>query len=106
MNCQKNKKNFLLFSLGLTVLFLALVQIFASHCLSTAGKTVGELELQAEKISRQNFILAEEIDALGSLSAVRLRAEALGFRATENLVYLTSPAPLAWSRPALFAKAR
>jgi cell division protein FtsL len=80
------------------VLFLALVQVYISHRLTTAGKLVGETEAKTEQVRQENEIIQEEIDQEGSLTVVAERAEELGFRPAKEIVYLTPETPVALNR--------
>ena len=79
------------------ILLLALVQIYVSHRLATAGKLVAELENETLKIRDENQKLREEISHLGSLSVVFEKAHKLGFKTTKEVVYLTPEVPVALS---------
>ena len=77
------------------IVVLALVQIYVSHRLATAGKRVAELENTALAISEKNQQLREEISCLGSLAVVSEKARHLGFKTTSEIVYLTPKVPVA-----------
>ena len=77
------------------ILLLALVQIYVSYRLATAGKQVAGLENEALKIRDENQELQEEISYLGSLAVVSEKAHQLGFKTTQEVVYLTPEVPVA-----------
>ncbi|HUW21994.1 MAG TPA: hypothetical protein VMW41_05030 [Candidatus Bathyarchaeia archaeon] len=91
MNKKRPKKFFYVVSIFFSlVLFLALVQIYVSHRLATAGKVVAELENEVLRTREENQKLCEGIDQKGSLSVISQKAQALGFRPLADIVYLTS----------------
>lgn len=92
---KKISKTNLLKLLLAAVIVLALIQVYASHRLSTAGKLVAELEEKAEKIQSENKLLKEEINQLGSLSVIYQKAQSLGFKPASQIVYLSSEIPVA-----------
>jgi cell division protein FtsL len=96
---KKKKKSLALIKfLSFLVVFLALVQVFISYRLATAGKLVAELESQAAELRTENDQLREVINQEGSLLAVLKKAESLGFKSIEKIVYLTSEVPVALGR--------
>ena len=96
MTLKQTKRKLSLTSLviGLAIV-LGLVQLFISHRLATAGESVRILEARAAELEQINLLLEEEIAQTGSLQVVAKRAEELGFVRTDQVVYLTSPVPVA-----------
>ena len=92
----KKKKTFNLVKILLaSVLGLALVQIFISHRLATAGKLVAEFETETVRIKAENERLEEKINQEGSLAIISQKATELGFKPIDQIVYLTSEVPVA-----------
>jgi len=99
MKSLQPKKTFgILKIVVVSILFLALTQIYVSHRLATAGKLVGKLEEEAEKIRMENGKIKELVSQKGSLSVVFEKAEKLGFTPVGEVFYLTSEIPVALGR--------
>lgn len=79
----------------LLILFLALTQLYICQRLATAGKVVAELEVKAGQISAKNGEIKEQIVETGSLSYIYEKAQELGFKSVDRIVYLTSEVPVA-----------
>jgi len=96
MNHQKSeKKSKLTFFVALLVLVLALVQLFISYRLATAGEIVSQLELKADQIKQKNVLLEEEISRQGSLAQISQKAQEQGFVKNSQVLYLTPEIPVA-----------
>lgn len=77
------------------VAVLAAVELLVSHRLATAGETVRELDLQAEKLSQENQLLRESVASQGSLLDLAARATEIGLTRTSKIVSYTSEVPVA-----------
>lgn len=78
-----------------SILVLALFEIYISHRLATAGKTVGEAEAQAAVVRAENERLQEVMNQKSSLAVIFAKAQELGFKSAENIFYLSSEIPVA-----------
>lgn len=81
--------------IGFMVLILALVQLFVSQRLATAGEEVRQLETEAAQLENENRILADEIGKMGSLSMISSKARDLGLVRTTQVFHLTPQVPVA-----------
>jgi len=79
----------------LLVIFLGLVQVYLSQRLASAGKAVADLEKEAAEISLENEKLLENLNNQGSLAVVFEKAQSLGFRPANEVLYFTSEVPVA-----------
>lgn len=77
------------------VVILALAQLAITHRLATAGETIKEIEIKAQRLEDKNELLRQEITQLGSLRRVAQEAEELGFVRQNNLLHLTPEVPVA-----------
>ncbi|MBN1263324.1 MAG: hypothetical protein JW991_03115 [Candidatus Pacebacteria bacterium] len=80
------------------ILLLALIQLFASHRLATAGKLVAEIEAEAAVIKTQNDYFIEDLDRLSSLTNISGKARGLGFIPAGEVLYLAPQIPVALGR--------
>lgn len=80
------------------VLVLALVQLFISHRLATAGEKVEQFEIRTVQIEQENSLLKEKIGQMGALSRISQEAKKLGLVRTSKILYLTSQIPVALGR--------
>jgi len=77
------------------VIALALVQLFITNRLSTAGGSIKEMEIQASRLEDKNEQLRQDVNRFGSLRRISQEAEKAGFVANSQLFYLTPEIPVA-----------
>ncbi|MFH1289167.1 MAG: hypothetical protein ABIH88_00420 [Patescibacteria group bacterium] len=71
------------------IVFLAVAQIFITHSLASSSAVAGEIELKIARLEEETEILKGEINELGSLRRVISEAEAHGFMAQIDMIYLS-----------------
>lgn len=81
--------------IGVIALVLALIQLFISQRLATAGEEVRQFESKAAQIGEENRILVEEIGKMGSLSMISFKAREIGLVKTTQVFHLTPQIPVA-----------
>ena len=89
---MKVKLSFVIASL---VLILAVIQLIVAHRLATLGGVINLCENRAIELEQKNLKMAQEINRIGSLSKISLRAEELGFVPANKVVHLTPQIPVA-----------
>ena len=92
---NKNKKPKLIFLIITLVLLLAGMQLVMAHCLATTGDQMRQLEDKASLIGKQNQLLAEEINKMGSLNQIASEAGKLGLVKANNFLNLMPQVPVA-----------
>jgi len=94
-NQQKRSKSKLNFSnilpVGVVslVLCLGLVQLWASHRLSTNGEKLKQIEADISNLETQNMLLADEVNKMGSLAEISQRAQKLGLIKSSLVLNIT-----------------
>ncbi|MCJ7827520.1 hypothetical protein MUP65_00030 [Patescibacteria group bacterium] len=88
-------KNRLIWPLAGLVILLAGVQLCLSYRCAGSGDQLAQLEVASERIGRENMILREENNQLGSLVSIKKQALEMGFVGAQEIVYLSAPAPVA-----------
>jgi len=78
------------------VILLALIEIWASHRLSTNGEKLARLEESIRQQEIHNKLLKEEVLKIGSLSTLADKASQLGFTPVTHVLNLTSQLPVAF----------
>ena len=91
----KIKKPKLLILVTLVVFGLALAQLTITYGLSTTGGRMRQLEGKAETLARQNRVLTEEINQMGSLTRIAKQAQSLGLVKANQVLYLAPQVPVA-----------
>lgn len=71
------------------IVFLAVAQVCITHSLASSSVIVREVELKIAYLEEETEILKEEINELGSLRRVISEAQAHGFMAQTDMVYLS-----------------
>lgn len=77
------------------VLILAVIKIFLTAALATAGFDLDQTRKEAKRMEEQKLLLKEEIASLSTLSRISREAARLEFRKSERIVSLTLEVPLA-----------
>ncbi len=102
-NKNKNKKPKLIYLIVALVLLLAGLQLVMAHCLATTGDQMRQLEDKASLIEKQNQLLTEEINKMGSLNRVASEAGNLGLVKANNFLNLTPQVPVALEKTGINA---
>ena len=92
---NKNKKPKLIYLIVTLVLLLASLQLVMAHCLATTGEQMRQLEDKASLIGKQNQLLTEEINKMGSLNQIASEAGKLGLVKANNFLNLMPQVPVA-----------
>jgi len=92
---NKNKKPKLIFLIVTLVMLLAGLQLVMAHCLATTGEQMRQLEDKASLMEKQNQLLIEEINKMGSLNRIATEAGKLGLVKANNFLSLTPQVPVA-----------
>lgn len=79
-----------------SVLILVVVQLMMTYRLATLGRKVSQYEKIATQLEAENLLMANEINQVGSLSKISLKAEELGFVRSSRVVHLLPQLPVAW----------
>lgn len=90
------KYKFILKTLIITTLLLALVRVVVSNMISTSGVELGRINEEISAVRLQNDGLRQDLFSRSSLENIATEAAKLGFtdRADKSIV-LTSPLPFA-----------
>jgi len=83
------------------VLLLAGMQLVMAHCLATTGEQMRQLEDKASLIQKENQLLSEEINKMGSLNRIASEAGKLGLVKANNFLNLTPQVPVALEKTSL-----
>jgi cell division protein FtsL len=94
-NIEKKPKIKLIHLIIILVLFLAGLQLIMAHCLATTGEQMRQLEEKASLIKKENQLLSEEINKMGSLNRIASEAGKLGLVKANNFLSLTPQVPVA-----------
>jgi cell division protein FtsL len=100
---NKNKKPKLIYLIVTLVLLLAGLQLVMAHCLATTGDQMRQLEDKASLIEKQNQLLSEEINKMGSLNRIATEAGKLGLVKANNFLNLTPQIPVALEKTSINA---
>ncbi|MCJ7804724.1 hypothetical protein MUP35_03275 [Patescibacteria group bacterium] len=92
---NKNKKPKLIFLIITLVLLLAGMQLVMAHCLATTGEQMRQLEDKASLMGKQNQLIAEEINKMGSLNQIASEAGKLGLVKANDIFNLMPQVPVA-----------
>lgn len=95
---NKNKRPKLIYLIVTLVLLLAGLQLVMAHCLATTGDQMRQLEDKASLIEKENQLLTEEINKMGSLNRIASEAGKLGLVKADNFLNLTPQVPVALER--------
>lgn len=95
MTNKTYKKPKLIVLITFIVVGLSLVQLTISHKLATLGGKMSQLEEKQEYLTKENKKLSEEINQMGSLSLVSLKAEEMGLVKAKRVLHLTPQIPVA-----------
>jgi len=98
---NKNKKPKLIYLIVTLVLLLASLQLVMAHCLATTGEQMRQLEDKASLIGKQNQLLTEEINKMGSLNQIASEAGKLGLVKANNFLNLTPQVPVALEKTSI-----
>lgn len=98
---SKNKKPKLIYLIIGLILFLAGVQLVVTHCLANTGQRMRQLEKEADLLKRENSILTEEINKMGSLPRIATEASKMGLIKANNVLSLTPQVPVALEKNAI-----
>lgn len=98
---NKNKKSKLFYLIVTLVLLLAGLQLVMAHCLATTGEQMRQLEDKANLIEKENQLLSEEINKMGSLNRIASEAGKLGLMKAGNFLNLTPQVPVALEKTSL-----
>lgn len=89
------KYKFLLKSLVISALVLALVRVVVSNIISTSGVELGRINEEIAQVKLQNDGLREEFFSKTSMENIATQAAKLGFTDKKENFVLTSPLPVA-----------
>lgn len=92
---KKKKTAKTLFWVFFLVLVLAVAKIIVANVLATTGSQLGTLEGRIVALKAENQTLEEELVELSSLSRIVRKAEALGFKKANLVVFLKEEVPVA-----------
>ena len=93
---QTNKHTkFMIFSVSLISLLLAIANIIASNTVATTGKKLQLLHQKTTELQSQNLRLEKLIAEKKSLTSIQIKAEELGLKPIVQTLNLTTPKPLA-----------
>ena len=91
---QRRKKLFL-GAACLAVVFLGAVQIMVANRLATKGEMIGQYEVEADWLNKENQKMANEIVKLSSLNQIASRSGELAFKSEVTVIYLPRPVVVA-----------
>lgn len=100
---NKNKKPKLIFLIVTLVLLLAGLQLVMAHGLATTGEQMRQLEEKASLIQKENQLLTEEINKMGSLNQIASEAGKLGLVKANNFLNLMPQVPVALEKTSIKA---
>lgn len=89
------KYKFILKSLIVITLFLALSRVVVSNVISTSGVELGKINEEISTLRIQNESLKQELFSKTSLENIASEAAKLGFTDKKENFVLTSPLPIA-----------
>jgi len=95
MTNKTYKKPKLIVLITCIVVGLSLVQLTISHKLATLGGRMSQLEEKQEYLVKENKKMNEEINQMGSLSLVSLKAQKMGLVKAKKVLHLTPQIPVA-----------
>lgn len=81
--------------IGFLFVALVVIQLGLTYRFASAGADLDRLEMRSAQLQEEIRLLEQENSQLGSLKALRSRAEALGFAKTSQIVYLPARLPVA-----------
>lgn len=82
------------------ILVLAGFQLVISHGLATTGGKLRQWEEKTDLLEKENRILTEEINQMGSLARIANEAQKLGLVKSSKVLYLTPQIPVALEKTA------
>lgn len=89
------KHKFVLTSLVVITLFLAVIRVVVSNIISTSGVELGRINEEIATVRLQNDELKQKFFSRSSLENIATEAAKLGFTDKKENFVLTSPLPIA-----------
>ncbi len=89
------RPTFVIISIFVTIIGLALWQVGVANEMSTTGAELAQIQAQVDNYKRENTILQEQLLSASSLTTISLEAEKMGYVEASQPIALDAPLPLA-----------